>query len=164
MKPILLVTAFALLLPVPALADMKIALGAPWTGKAIPAGQQCKLDGGNGGTPPLSVTGLPAGTVQVVVAFNDRNYPPLSKNGGHGTIGFPVKGDSASLPAVPGMTAKLPGGARVVAKAKSTGNYASPGYLPPCSGGKGHRYTADVMAVGADGKVIEKKTIDIGRY
>ncbi|MEQ8899831.1 MAG: hypothetical protein RID11_07455 [Roseovarius sp.] len=63
------------------------------------------------------------------------------RNGAHGTIGFPVNGSKALLPSVPGMTARLPGGARVIHPARSSGDYASPGYLPPYSGGRGNRYT-----------------------
>ena len=143
---------------------MTVALQAPWDGKKVPSGQQCNLFGGKGATPPMVVSGLPKGTVWVAVAYNDRDFGPLSRNGGHGTIGFPVKGATAKLPAVPGMTDKLPGGAKVLAKAKSTGEYSSTGYLPPCSGGRGHRYMADVLALGADGKTLEKVTIEIGRY
>jgi len=152
------------LLPAAALAEMTVTLGAPWDGKRVPKGQQCPKFGGAGATPPMTVTGLPAGTAMVVLSFNDKNYPPLSRNGGHGQIGFPVKGSSADLPAVPGMTKRLPGGARVLAPAKSTGAYASPGYLPPCSGGRGNRYVVDVIAVDAAGKPLEKQTVDIGRY
>ncbi|MBZ0128393.1 MAG: hypothetical protein K8F59_04715 [Rhodobacteraceae bacterium] len=143
---------------------MKASVLPPWDGKTVPTGQQCKLHGGNGATPPIKVTGLPAGTRWIVVEFNDKSYTPLSTNGGHGKIGFPVSGASATLPSVPGMTAKLPGGAVVVAKARSSGRYASPGYLPPCSGGKGNRYSADVKALDADNKVLEKISIGIGRY
>lgn len=145
-------------------AGMTVKLLAPWDGKKVPAGQQCVLDGGKGSTPPMQVSDLPEGTVSVVVAFNDKSYPPLSSNGGHGTIGFAVKGTSAKLTAVPGMTKSLGHGAVVVKKARSTGNYASPGYLPPCSGGRGNRYSADVTARDAAGKVLAKVSIDIGRY
>ncbi len=147
-----------------ALADMKVSLGAPWDGKNIPAGQHCKLHGGNGSTPPMAVSGLPEGTTMVVVEYNDRSFKPLSRNGGHGTLAYPVKGDTANLPAVPGMTAKLPSGVRVVRKAQSTGDYASPGYLPPCSGGRGNTYEAVVKAVGSDGKVLKKAKVKLGRY
>jgi len=145
-------------------ADMKVQLMAPWDGKTVPPGQHCTLHGGNGSTPLMQITGLPAGTALVVVEYNDKSYKPLSRNGGHGTLGYPVKGSSATLAPVPGLTAKLPGGVRVIRRAKSTGAYASAGYLPPCSGGRGNRYTADVLAVGADGKVIEKTTVTLGRY
>lgn len=147
-----------------AAAEMTVALGAPWDGKRVPKGEHCALHGGEGKTPPMQVSGLPAGTAMVVVEYNDRSYRPLSKNGGHGTLGYPVKGANASLPAVPGMTAKLPGGVKVIRAAQSTGKYASPGYLPPCSGGRGNIYEAVVKAVAGDGKVLEKKTVKIGRY
>lgn len=143
---------------------MEVTLGAPWDGKTVPPGQQCRLDGGKGATPPLTVKGLPKGTAMVVLSFDDQDYPPLSTRGGHGQIGFPVTGPSASLPAVPGMAARLPGGAKVVAKARGTGEYASPGYLPPCSGGKGHRYTVEVIAVGADGQRLQAVKLGLGRY
>lgn len=148
-----------------AMADMSAQLAGAWDGRKIPAGQHCKLHGGNGSTPPMQVSGIPQGAVWIVAAFNDKSYKPLSRNGGHGTIAFPVRGATTDLPAVPGMTARLPKGAQVVAKAKSTGSYASPGYLPPCSGGKGNRYTVDLKAVDKQGKVLgEIRNFDIGRY
>ena len=147
-----------------AFAEMQVALGAPWDGKRVPKGQHCTLHGGQGATPPMRVSAIPAGTVMLAVEYNDKSYAPLSSKGGHGVIGYPVKGNTADLPAVPGMTDKLPAGIRVISKARSTGQYASPGYLPPCSGGRGNDYRADVKAVGADGKVIEKVTVRLGRY
>ncbi|WP_244888459.1 hypothetical protein [Roseovarius tolerans] len=49
--------------------------------------------------------------------------------------------------------------------ARSRGDYASPGYLPPCSGGRGNRYTVDLRAIDKAGKVLaEVKTVDIGKY
>jgi hypothetical protein len=147
-----------------ALAEMQIALGAPWDGKRIPKGQHCSLQGGKGATPPMRITGLPAGTAMVVVEYNDKSYAPLSSKGGHGIIGFPVKGSSADLPSVPGMTDRFQGGIRLIAKARSTGKYASDGYLPPCSGGRGNDYRADVKAIGQNGAVLEKVTVKLGRY
>ncbi len=154
----------ALMSAAPAVAEMSVSLLAPWNGKKVPAGQQCSLHGGKGATPPLKIAGLPTGTTWVLVEFNDKSYTPLSTNGGHGKIGFPAKTTTVTLPAVPGMRANLPHGAFVVAKARSTGRYASDGYLPPCSGGRNNRYTADVKAMSKQNKVLEKKTIDIGRY
>lgn len=154
----------AVCLAVPAAAEIKVQLQAPWTGDKIPAGQQCKMHGGNGATPPMKVSGLPAGTVAVLVEYDDKSFQPLSSRGGHGTLLYPVSGASATLPSVPGMTDKLPGGVRVHKKARSTGQYGSKGYLPPCSGGRGNRYTATLYAIGADGKKGEKTQITIGRY
>ena len=148
-----------------ALADMNVQLTGGWDGKKVPAGQHCELHGGNGATPPMRVSGIPAGASFIVAYFNDKSYKPLSRNGGHGTIAFPVRGAVSDLPAVPGMTASLPGGARVVAAAKSTGKYASLGYLPPCSGGRGNLYVVDLKAIDAQGKVLDEiRNVAIGRY
>lgn len=148
-----------------AMADMSAQLGGGWDGGKVPSGQQCKLHGGNGSTPPMRVSGIPSGAVWVVAYFNDKSYKPLSRNGGHGTIAFPVRGAVTDLPAVPGMTKRLPGGAQVMAAAKSSGKYASPGYLPPCSGGKNNRYSVDLKAVDKQGKVLaEIRDFTIGRY
>jgi len=159
-------TALILLMSAgPALAEMSAQLVGGWDGKMVPAGQHCKLHGGNGATPPMRVSGIPAGARFIVAYFNDKSYKPLSRNGGHGTIAFPVRGAVTDLPAVPGMTASLPGGAQVIAAAKSTGKYASPGYLPPCSGGRGNLYTVDLKAIDGQGKVLsEIKNFQIGRY
>ncbi|MDG1471378.1 MAG: hypothetical protein P8Q26_07435 [Ascidiaceihabitans sp.] len=157
---------FALLIAVatPTLADMNARVSAPWDGKKVPAGQQCTLHGGKGKTPPFQVTAIPAGTVMLVVEYNDKSFSKLSSKGGHGTIGYPVKGTSGTFPAVPGLSANLPDGVRVIKKARSTGDYASAGYLPPCSGGRGNKYQADVKAVSAAGKVLAKAKMDLGRY
>ncbi|SHI68423.1 hypothetical protein SAMN05444000_102233 [Shimia gijangensis] len=147
-----------------AVADMNVTLGSGWNGKSVPKGQQCTLFGGKGATPPMNATGLPKGTAWVYVEFNDKDYQPLSTKGGHGIIGYPVSGSSADLYAVPGLKGSLPGKAKVIKKARSSGKYASSGYLPPCSGGKGNRYFADVYAIDANGKVLGKKRVQIGRY
>lgn len=147
-----------------ALADMSVSLLPPWTGKKVPPGQHCTLQGGNGATPPMSVSGLPSGTAAILVEYDDKSYSPLSRNGGHGSLLYPVKGSKATLPAVPGMTAKLPHGVTVYKKARAKGQFASDGYLPPCSNGRGNKYTATLKAISAQGKVLEKKTITIGRY
>ncbi|MEO0402943.1 MAG: hypothetical protein AAF214_11260 [Pseudomonadota bacterium] len=147
-----------------ALADLKAQVLSPWDGKKVPAGQECVLHGGKGSTPPFQATGIPAGAVWLIVEYNDKSFKPLSRNGGHGTIGYAVNGTSAKLPAVPGMTARMPKGVQVIAAAKSTGDYASPGYLPPCSGGRGNSYEAVVKAVDASGKVLDQTRMKLGRY
>lgn len=138
---------------------------AAWTGERIPEGQQCTKFGGKGGTPALSVSGIPAGTAELVVEFNDRSYAPLSSDGGHGKIGFAHDGTASTvLASVPGETDALPTGARVVKKNRATGSFARPGYLPPCSGGKGNTYFADVIARDAGGAPLASGRIIIGRY
>ena len=139
-------------------------LAPPWDGTDVPGGEQCRLFNGNGATPMIILQGLPEGTVQMRVEFNDKSYGPLANNGGHGVIGFLVSGPNAVLPAVPGMTADLPAGAEVLAAARSSGQYASPGYLPPCSGGRGNRYMADVIALDAGGAELARVAAELGRY
>ena len=143
---------------------LSASLAPPWDGVKVPKGQQCRLFGGNGATPEIILQGLPEGTVWVRVEFNDKSYAPLSENGGHGVIGFAVQGPEAVLPSAPGMTADLPAGAEVISPARSGGQYASAGYLPPCSGGRGNRYMADVIALDADGAELARVPVELGRY
>lgn len=164
MKHLVLASVMMLGLAGAAQAKMSVSLGGGWDGKTVPKGQQCTVFGGKGATPPMRVSGLPAGTQWVFVEYNDRDYRPLSTRGGHGVIGYPVSGTSADLYAVPGLKGKLPGKARVIKKARTSGKFASAGYLPPCSGGRGNRYFADVKAVDANGKVLEKARVEMGRY
>ncbi|WGI20228.1 hypothetical protein [Amylibacter sp. IMCC11727] len=145
-------------------ADFKVKLAGGWNGKTVPAGQHCKLHGGKGKTPPMVISGLPEGTEWVLVEYNDRDYKPLSKRGGHGSIGYPVKGSSAKLPAVKANSSKLAGGAFVHKRAKSKGKYASKGYLPPCSGGAGNRYFADVHAMNGKKKKLGSARVELGKY
>ena len=145
--------------------EIGVAFADPaWDGKTIPKGQHCSKFGGSGSTPALVVTGAPDGTVEIVVAYNDRNFQPLSYNGGHGKIGYKAGPGTTAIPALPGETARLPEGARIVAKNRATGSYARAGYLPPCSGGRRNLYFADVMALDAEGDVLAKGRIVLGRY
>lgn len=121
--------------------------------------------------PALQVKNIPAGADAIIVEFNDRNYQPLSWNGGHGKIGFRIAEGSGSalLPSAPGETDDLPEGSFVEKHNRATGDYARPGYLPPCSGGRGHGYFAEVKAVKkVEGKkkpeVLAKAKIKLGRY
>ncbi len=150
-------------LAAPTLA-MDATLGAPWDGKKVPKGQQCRLQGGTPFTPPINLSGLPAGTVFIVGEFNDRDYAPLSTKGGHGTISWPVKGAEANLGTIAENATSGNGGAQAMKAARSSGEYASKGYLAPCSGGRGNRYFVDLKAVDAKGKVLDKVRVEMGRY
>ena len=161
MKSLLAVTLFVL--ATPALA-MEATLNAPWNGKTVPKGQQCRLHGGDPVTPPITVSGLPAGTAFIIGEFNDRDFGPLSSRGGHGTISWPVKGTKATLGPMPENATKRKGGVQVMKPARSSGQYASKGYLAPCSGGRGNRYFVDLKAVDAGGKVLAKVRVEMGRY
>ncbi|SHL42024.1 hypothetical protein SAMN05444414_11392 [Roseovarius marisflavi] len=55
--------------------------------------------------------------------------------------------------------------ARVIKAARSSGEYVSPGYLPPCSDGRGSGYAVDLKAIEKTGKVLDEITnFDIGKY
>ena len=150
--------------PVAALAEMSLALLPPWDGQTVPVDQVCALHGGNGMTPPMALSGLPEGTVSLAVEFNDISFASLAFNGGHGAIGFAVTGPEAELPPVPALTADLPEGSWVISAARTSGQYASPGYIPPCSGGNGHTYQAVVRALDAEGNELDMARVVLGRY
>ena len=161
----------AKLAPTP-VVQLKVSFAdSAWNGEKIPDGQQCSKFWGKGATPALRVENIPAGANAIIVEFNDRDYPPLSDDGGHGKIGFWISEGSSSalLPSVPGETDSLPSGNFVEEPNQATDDYAAPGYLPPCSGGNDHAYFAEVKAVrkmkGA-GKptVLATTKIELGSY
>jgi hypothetical protein len=140
-----------------------------WDGNKVPAGCQCSSYGGSGGSPALLVKGIPAGADAVVVKFNDRDYAPLSTDGGHGAIWVSTGGKSTlTVPSVPGETDSMPPGVNV--ESAHRGSRWSGVYLPPCSGGRGNRYMAEVLAVkraGQDGKggqLLASGMIELGTY
>ena len=151
-------------------ADSAAALEAgfsnpSWTGDKIPEGQHCKKFDGDGATPGLNISGIPAGTTAILVEFNDASFPPLSNGGGHGIVGFEHAGGAdAALPPVPGGAEETPAGTWIEKKNRATGAWESPGYLPPCSGGIGNRYFAVIKAVDANGTVLAETEITLGRY
>ena len=145
-------------------AAMEVALLPPWDGHVVPADQICQLRGGDGATPPMQVTGLPHDTVRLQVEYNDMSYYSMAFDGGHGVLSFDVAPPDAELAPVAAMTADLPEGIRVVSAARATGRYASDGYLPPCSGGRGHMYSATVKAMDSDDQLLDSTVVVLGLY
>lgn len=142
-----------------------------WDGKVVPEGQQCHKFGGEGSTPSLVVEGVPAEANAIIVEFNDASYMDLSSDGGHGKIGFWVKGGGKKvLASVKGHTEKMPDGTFLEKRNRASGDYATPGYLPPCSGGRGNYYFADVKAVfkakteKEKSKLLAVGKIELGKY
>lgn len=169
-KPFLAAGALAALLvlagPAAAQSDFAAAFSDPaWDGVTVPEGQHCGLQGGSGATPPIEVSGLPEGTTQINLSFNDESFEAMN-NGGHGVLGFAVDegAASASLPAVPGGTEEFPEGVSLVTANKTSGDYLTAGYMPPCSGGNGNTYSVDVSAVGADGAELATTRLTLGKY
>lgn len=162
----LAIAALASAAPAFAQSQLDVSFADPaWTGEAVPEGQHCSLQGGEGATPALDISGVPEGTSEIHVAFSDETYQPMN-NGGHGTIGFEVTpADGAvSIPSVPGETAELPEGAFIAAPNATSGDFLAEGYMPPCSGGQGNTYSAQVSALDADGNVLATGDIVLGTY
>ncbi|MEJ2059934.1 MAG: hypothetical protein P8Y64_05535 [Gammaproteobacteria bacterium] len=164
---------FAIMMLSVALADsgLQASLADPaWDGKTIPPGQQCHRFGGEASTPRLKVSDIPQGTQALVLAFSDRDYPPMN-HGGHGQIGYrlPTRVKQTIVPSVPGHTFTLPPGFFLI-KAHANPKWDKPGaYMPPCSGGKGHEYYVTVQAVtlnayGKPDKVLGQTVVEMGRY
>ena len=136
-----------------------------WDGKRVPKGQQCTFNGGHGATPALEVSGLPTGTVTINLAFSDETYTPMG-DGGHGVLAFTVtpKDGVAMLPSVPGQTANLPVGVTIAIPNRTTGKFASLGYMPPCSTFSGNTYSVTATALNVDGKELAAGTTGLGDF
>lgn len=173
MRKQILAISFALVFGGAAYADddLTVEFADPaWDGSRIPAGQHCEKFGGNGSTPPLKVSGIPPEADAIVVEFNDRDSRRLSYDGGHGKIGFIIEPGVGTvvLPPVLGGTNDMPDGVWLVKKNRATGAWSTPGYIPPCSGGRNNMYEAEVYAVIREGDddydEIAEGEIRLGRY
>ena len=148
-------------------AELKASLADPaWDGKTVPENQVCSRFGGKGTTPAVKITGIPSGTQSIVVAFADETYAPMD-NGGHGVLKFSVPSGvkEYTLPKVKAESDDLPSGVSVVTAHRGSGWSGTEGaYLPPCSGGKGNSYYADITAQDSDGKNLADTYVEMGLY
>ena len=136
-----------------------------WDGKIVPKEQVCKWAGGNGSTPELKITNLPANTSKVIVSFSDKTYTPMD-NGGHGEIGINVSNQTeVIIPSVEGESKMMPNNNMFIHKEhKGLKRGKAGAYLPPCSGGKGNTYYATVQAVDTNGEVLSSAEIQLGKF
>jgi len=155
-KRILCAATFgAALLSTPALAqDMTVTLTDPvWDGKRVPASQVCGRFGGKGAvSPSMLVSNLPDGVVAIDVWFSDDNNERMNW-GGHGKVKYlvPAGAKSFEMKSFPAESDDLPDGVVSVRDHKGSQWSGTGGaYLPPCSGGKGHNYSAYILARDAD--------------
>ncbi len=157
-------------LPVP---ELEVAFADPeWGGEALPEGMWCDRDGGSRAmSPALLVRGVPAEANAIIVDFNDEMVFFLDEGGGHGSIGFWIRPEAeVHLPSVPPGTREL--GAEIFVEHDPLIPFGlmGDGWLPPCSGGSGNLYSADVLAVFKsttdDGKnrLLARGYIALGRY
>lgn len=152
----------------PTLVTMNVSFVDPiWDGVTLPAGQECKKNGGDGSTPEMSLTNVPAGTVEFQVEYNDLDFRGEETGGFHGIIGYThAGGTEATLIKVPGdIDTGYPTGTRLIQNNKGFGAWTSLGYLPPCSvASQTHRYAAKIFAVDADGNTIGEGDIQLANY
>ena len=138
-----------------------------WDGQKVPTAHNC--NSATAMTPALKVSGLPAQSDYITLAFRDLDGPgAMASDGGHGKLGFAVAAGSSgvTLPAV-GQDKKqgdLPEGVELLAEHK--GRRPVSGYLAPCSQGQNHRYEVVVRAVTqADkDKVLAETRLPIGSW
>ncbi len=141
-----------------------------WGGKDVPDGQQCRRFGGKKArTPELMVMGIPMTADALVVEYGDKSWGSI---GAHGKIGYNIKlgTETIVIPSVPAHTFNLPEDFFLVDEHLAPHWDIAGAYLPPCSGGLGHRYYAVVKAIvrakseNEVPKLMAKGAIDMGRF
>ncbi len=156
--------------PETSLLEVEFMPPTEWNGKIIPAHQGCQMLGGKGSTPPLYISKIPPETNLLILEIDNLDVLPLSRDGGHGSIGFYHNGEpTAVLLPVPGETYTLP---TFAFKEKSSKyNRAKPyPYMPPCQE-HNNMFSATVKAVKRTGSFDKQKTdilavgkIQLGKY
>lgn len=152
-------------------SELKVSfVDSSWGGEKIPEGQYCKKFGGNGSTPSLKIENIPLESNVIIVEFSDRSFF-LMNYGGHGRIGMWLEKQQTSvvMPSVAGETMVVPDGLFI--EKQHRGSRGEEGaYLPPCSGGRGNHYYAEVKAVYKDeinkkeSKLLGAGEIYLGEY
>jgi hypothetical protein len=113
----------------------------------VPKIGQCKNCGGEGFSPALRVKNIPLEADLVIVEFNDKSMPALSKDGGHGAIRFKIENKTESVvPSIAEQTFDLPEGIEMQSPHKAP--LGTPGaYMAPCGCGNENKYEATILAV-----------------
>jgi len=125
---------------------MKISFTDPvWDGIDIPEAHRCETPGAK--SPGLLVANLPANANTVSLEFNDIDFKPLSKNGGHGILGYRFQLGVAEVIVPPVREVEeddLPENIIIVSHNRGQ---SKKGYRAPCGGiGKFHNYELIVKA------------------
>ena len=168
MKHLIISASLSLVAATVCAQDFRAELADPaWDGQKVPEAHNC--NGATAATPPLKLSGLPAESDYVILAFRDLDGPAnMAADGGHGKLGFAVAAGSAEvqLPAVQQGKKKneMPEGVELLGEHK--GKRAVAGYLAPCSQGQNHRYEVVVRAVtnGDRNKVLAETKVAIGSW
>ena len=150
-------------------SELSISFNDPqWDGILVPEIGQCKNCGGGGLSPALKVKNIPKEADLLIVEFNDKTMPSLSKDGGHGAIRLPISGKGEFVvPAVNEQTFDLPAGIEMESQHRAP--LGNPGvYMAPCGCGSGNKYEAEIMAVksapSGPGILVGRGKINLGRF
>lgn len=144
-------------------AGLKVSFtDSTWNGSTVPDKGICKHRDGEGWSPALRISNIPAGAVKVELRFTDEDW---DSEGFHGVVAVkvPAGGTSVDVPSFEGETDKLPAGVESI---RSHGCFecGSGVYLGPCSGGRDHAYTVYVYAMNAKGETLAKGELALGSY
>ena len=129
------------------IADINISFNdLKWDGEKVPKVGQCRNCGGEGFSPALRVKNIPPDTDLIVVEFNDKSMPGLSKDGGHGAIRFKIKNKTEFvIPSIAEQTLDLPEGIELESQHRAP--LGKPGaYMAPCGCGNENKYEATIIA------------------
>lgn len=139
-----------------------------WDGKVVPKIGQCKNCGGGGLSPTLRVKNIPKEADFLIVEFNDKSMPSLSRDGGHGAIRVQISEKPEFIvPFVNEQTFHLPPGIEMEAQHRAP--LGNPGaFMAPCGCGSGNKYEAKIMAVKSSqsgpGLLVGRGEISLGRF
>ncbi|MBS0556084.1 MAG: YbhB/YbcL family Raf kinase inhibitor-like protein [Proteobacteria bacterium] len=133
----------SILVSAAASAQMSITSSAFTNGNPIPdpfqynQGPPGQCTGGNNWSPPLAITGIPAGTNTLAIELNDITNPWLHWE----AWGIPVSGTSVSLPY--NYASTMPTGTQ------ATNSFGTYGYGGPCAppDGRTHQYVFTAYAL-----------------
>jgi len=149
----------------PSAADLTLShLDPAWKdGKEeIPDKGICKRDDGKGMSPPIKVSGIPAGTVKLLVNFTDEDY---GNEGGHGGFEVKISGQSeVTIPSIEGGVDKMPPNIKGVGEHHCFDCNGGTYYLGPCSGGSGNTYTVYIYAKDKGDEDLAKGKLRQGEY
>ena len=139
-----------------------------WTHGSVPDVGRCRECGGQGFSPPLRVSNVPAGANRLVIAFRDITAHELGGISNHGALSMETNGaDEISVPSVDERTATLPASV-AIAQNHGTRHRPAIGYLAPCACEGDHRYEVQVRAVsqgsepGSDEQVLARGRLVLG--
>jgi hypothetical protein len=149
--------------------DLAISFDDPkWDGEKVPKAGQCKNCGGEGLSPALLIKNIPQEADLIIVEFNDKSMPSLSKGGGHGAIRFNIQKQTEFIvPSIAEQTLELPEGIELESQHRAP--VGKPGaFMAPCGCGNENNYEATILAAkseqSGERKILGRGKIFLGKF